>query len=249
MSTPDLDKFAGRPFSFYPPILGIEHNEWVYRKGSWSEVLVGNTKMETELWVPRRFLGDVSQVDKPVMIVGLSQELEYKGGAVWPHKRRVLAMPAATAPAPAELKPGGPPRQRESATDVKIERLVAGALIVGVIATALLVAFFRGRESGGRITYEAVLQQDLNLTAEDNYFSVVRKLGEPEKVRWRSEQGERQYEALEYPRLGVTVILMGADRKEMLYIGAKDKNWKNVHSVTLPSGTGTDSILRSLPRF
>jgi len=26
MSAPDLAGYAGRPFSFYPPILGVEHN-------------------------------------------------------------------------------------------------------------------------------------------------------------------------------------------------------------------------------
>ena len=30
---------------------------------------------------------------------------------------------------------------------------------------------------------------------------------------------------------------------------AKDKDWKTVHSVTLPGGGSTDSILRSLKRF
>lgn len=250
MPTPELDKFAGRPFSFYPPILNVEHNEWVCRKDTWSEVLVSNTKAGMELWVPRRYLGEVSQVDKPVMIVGLNQELEYKSGAVWPHHRRIIEMPPASPSPPlGETHSTTPPKHRESATEMKIERLIAGSLIIGVIATALLVAFFRGRESGGQITYEAVLQQDLNLTAQDNYFSVVRKLGDPAKTRWRSEKGERQYEALDYPSLSVTVILMGADRNEMSYIGAKDKNWKNVHSVKLPSGIGTDSILRSLPRF
>jgi hypothetical protein len=249
MPTPELERFAGRPFSFYPPILNIEHNEWVFRKDTWSEILVANTKTEGELWVPRRYLGEVSQVEKPVMIVGLNQELEYRGGAVWPHRRRIIEMPQAPPPSQAEEKSQAPPKGRESATDIKIERLIVGSLIIGVIATALLVAFFRGREAGGKITYETVLQHDLTLTAEDNYFAVVRKLGEPAATRWRSEKGERQYEALDYPRLGLTIILMGADRKEMFYIGAKDRNWKNVHSVKLPNGTSTHSILRSLARF
>src|ERR1035438_7935007 len=41
---PQLDHLITRPFSFYPPIIGIEHNEWLYRKASWSEILVVNCK-------------------------------------------------------------------------------------------------------------------------------------------------------------------------------------------------------------
>lgn len=75
---PPLDQIGQRPFSFYPAILGIEHNEWLLRRATWSELLVYNTKTEQELWVPRRFLGEISSIDEPVMIVGLLKELEYK---------------------------------------------------------------------------------------------------------------------------------------------------------------------------
>ena len=184
------------------------------------------------------------------MIVGLNQELEYKSGSVWPHRRRIIEMPSSSAPpAAGESLAAAPPKRRESATERQIQRLIVGSLIIGVIVTALLVAFFRERESGEQITYEAVVQHDLNLTAQDNYFAVVRKLGEPAKTRWRSDQGAQQYEALEYPDRALTVILMGADRNEMTYLGAKDKDWKNVHSVKLPNGINSASILRSLPRF
>jgi hypothetical protein len=33
---PQLDHLVTRPFSFYPAIVGIEHNEWLYRKANWS---------------------------------------------------------------------------------------------------------------------------------------------------------------------------------------------------------------------
>ena len=251
MSTQELDQFAGRPFSFYPPILNIEHNEWTCQKGSWSEVLVRNTKTEMDLWMPRRFLGEVSQVDEPVMIVGLNQELEYKGGTVWPHKRRVIRMPRMTRPSPpssARAK-APPPKARQSATEKKIGRLIVGALVVGILATFVLVGLYRGRQSGGRINYKAILQVELELTGGDNYYNVVRKLGTPAEERWRSDVGERQYRALSYPDLSLTAILMGADRDDVFYIGAKDNDWRNVHSVELPGGGNTDSILRSLERF
>ncbi len=252
MASTDLQKFAGRPFSFYPPILNIEHNEWTYQEGSWSEVRVRNTKTGQELWIPRRYLGEVSQVDEPVMIVGLEQELEYAAGMVAPHRRRVIEIPAAGKPAgnaaSAALETIPPP-SGPSLTERRIQRLILFTLALAVFAAFLVTLLTRGRESGGRVAYEPVLQADLSLTAEDDYFAVVRKLGEPARDRWKPGAGERQFRALDYPELGVTVILMGADRDSARYIGAKDRQWRTVHSVKLPGGVNTDSILRALEPF
>ena len=53
-----LENLGPRPFSFFPPILHIEHNEFLYRRSTWSEVLVVNCKSGEEIWIPRRFLGE-----------------------------------------------------------------------------------------------------------------------------------------------------------------------------------------------
>src|SRR5258707_6892348 len=92
---PSLEHLVTRPFSFFPPILNIEHNEWLFRKATWSEILVVNCKNGAEIWIPRRFVGDVSRIDDPVLIVGLNRELEFKGGTVWPYQPRVIQMPLA----------------------------------------------------------------------------------------------------------------------------------------------------------
>src|SRR5206468_5529562 len=97
---PPLEHLGARPFSFYPAILNIEHNEWLYRKATWSEVLVYNVKTNEEIWIPRRFLGELSRIEDPVVIVGLVKELEYRSGAVWPHQRRVIEMPVAVGDRP-----------------------------------------------------------------------------------------------------------------------------------------------------
>ncbi len=138
---PPFEHLGTRPFSFYPAILNVEHNEWLFRKATWSEILVVNCKSGAEIWIPRRFLGEVSRVEDPVLIVGLNKELEYKGGSVWPYQRRVLEMPLAVggeaASAPAE------PRRNEPApvvgirvpptTESRIFRLIAGALVLGIL--------------------------------------------------------------------------------------------------------------------
>src|SRR6266480_572766 len=90
---PPLEHLGARPFSFYPAILNIEHNEWLFRKATWSEVLVYNVKTSEEIWIPRRFMGEVSRIEDPVVIVGLVKELEYRGGGILPHQRRVIEMP------------------------------------------------------------------------------------------------------------------------------------------------------------
>lgn len=92
---PLLDYLATRRFSFYPPILHVERNEWLYRKGTWSEILVVNCKSGEEIWIPRGFLGEVSCFDDPVLIVGLTRKLEYSEGVVRPCQRRVIEMPMA----------------------------------------------------------------------------------------------------------------------------------------------------------
>src|ERR1700682_2040379 len=102
-----LEHLGNRAFSFYPPILNIEQNEWFFRRGTWSEILVLNSRTGAEIWIPRRFLGEVSQIEDPVVIVGLLKELEYKAGAVWPHERRVIQMQLAVGDRPRTLPPPG----------------------------------------------------------------------------------------------------------------------------------------------
>ncbi|MBV9400796.1 MAG: hypothetical protein JO062_22655 [Bryobacterales bacterium] len=90
-----FDQVGRRSFSFFPAIVGIEHNEWLLRRATWTEVEVVNKKSGQELLIPRRFVGEVSAIEEPFLIVGLVKELEYREGAVWPHRRRVIQMPRA----------------------------------------------------------------------------------------------------------------------------------------------------------
>ena len=86
---PSLTGLGARPFSFYPAIGNIRHNQWIYRRASWSEILVVNCRTGEEIWVPRQFVGEISAVNDPVVILGLTRELEYRDGAVTPVERRV----------------------------------------------------------------------------------------------------------------------------------------------------------------
>lgn len=248
---PPYDQIGHRPFSFYPAIVNIEHNEWRLRRATWSEMLVMNTKTSEEIWIPRRFLGELSRTDEPVMIVGLNKELEFKAGQVLPHVRRVIEMPRAVNDVP-RMEPAPEIRTAdvvgirfESSAERRVSRLILWALAGGVLACVLLVLFFN-TERNPRVSFSPVVQADLGLTAADDYFAVKRKLGEPAEDHWRSEEGTMQCRVLRYPSQGFSVILMGSERDKALYIGAVDANGRPVHSVVLPGGKDTSALLRSL---
>src|SRR5439155_10738096 len=224
---PPLEHLATRPFSFYPPILNIEHNEWLFRKATWSEILVVNCKSSAEIWIPRRFLGEVSRIEDPVLIVGLNRELEYKAGAVWPYQRRVIEMPIAVGGFPASSTAPGPERAgpapvvgiRLESSDRRILKLIGGAVAVGVclyVGALYLNRFWEPRPHS--VTFTTRDASFLDLTSRDNYVSVVQKLGEPSSDRWRIDSGEMKVRALEYSDRKYIVILMGADRGSASYI-------------------------------
>jgi hypothetical protein len=246
-----LQSFSRRPFHFHPPILGVEHNEWLYLKATWSEVLVVNARSRTEIWVARRFIADVSRVDDPVLIVGLIRELEFRGGMVVPFQRRVIEMPVAAAgdPAAKSAEARGEPApiigiRVSSSADKRTFRLAGLAVTVAVVLCVLAVS-----GSQKRIVLVTGDQNYTRLTARDDRTGVLVKLGEPWSDRWRSDAGAMQYEALGYPDQNLTVILMGIDRRNMHYIGTMDKHWRAIHWVALPTGATTASLLDGIERF
>src|SRR5271165_1436425 len=206
---PPLAQLGGRPFSFYPAILNAGHNEWIYRSATWSDVLVCNTKTNEELSVPRRYLGEISWVDAPVMIVGLVAELEYRSGSVWPAERRVIEMPRAVNDAP-RPRIARVPAGAAVVVGIRVEndgssrmgKLILGGVALGVAGCVLAISLFRGGVIATRVFYAPFTRADLPLTADDDRTSVVHALGEPSADRWRTSWGHQaaeQYELLAYP--------------------------------------------------
>jgi|ERR1700678_1484044 hypothetical protein len=260
---PPLAQLGRRPFSFYPAILNAGHNEWVYRSATWSEVLVRNTKTNEEVSVPRRYLGEISPVDAPVMIVGLMAELEFRTGVVWPAERRVIEMPRAVNDAPRPRLTRSPASRApvvgirlESDRSSRVGKVVVGGVALGVAGCVLAISLFRGGVIATRAFYGPTLQVDLPLGPSDDYAAVVRRLGPPAAERWSemppysslSHYGER-YELLVYPRQRLYVILMGRERANARYIGAMDWNWHPAHAVNLSDSGSSVGLLRRLPRF
>jgi hypothetical protein len=253
MPEPDaltIEDLGERHFAFFPAIANIPHNEWVVRESKWSEVLVANCRTGEEIWIPRRYIGEIAAVEDPITIVGLTKPLEYKAGAVWPHERRVVKMPQATAPSRAsstaqggEVKPPSFMESLKAGPELKVGKLVAGVVAGGLLVLLIIVGItFRP------VRFKGIEQYDLALTGEDDYHAVVRRLGPPTEDRWREATGEMQYRLLHYKDKGFTVILMGTDRDTARYIGAINEQGKPVHSVRLPTGGDTLPLLRRLPK-
>lgn len=256
-----FDQLGERPFSFFPAIIGIEHNEWNCTGATWSEAQVVNAKSGQELWIPRAWVGELSRIDQPVAIIGLKRELEFRMGGIWPYERRILEMPKPLMrPGGGTEEPANEPRPesgllgaagRLDSNERRIGRLILIALLIGVGACAIVIALYRGRNSAENVTFTGILQTNLGLTASDDYFAIVRKLGTPGEDKWRAAagQGDMQFRVLRYPERKMSVILMARDQKDALYIGAVDLEWRVIDSVDLPGHVNTASMIRRLARF
>jgi hypothetical protein len=142
-----FDQIGRRAFSFFPAIVGIEHNQWVLRRVTWSEIEVMNKKSFQELSIPRRLVGEVSVTREPFLILGLVKELECREGVVWPHQRRVIEMPRAVNGPARHFRPLSPARpapvigiRLEPASPARAWRRVAAcvALAMMLIAAGIL---------------------------------------------------------------------------------------------------------------
>jgi len=262
---PPVDELKERSFSFYPPILNVEHNEWILKEATWSEMVVANTKSDLVVAIPRRYFGQVSQVEEPVMIVGLSKELEYRTGSVWPTEREVLAMPGNVVrmgrrPGATAQEPKSPGRLKtitglgDSGTDTRISRMIL-TVFGGIAIAGLLIWALIEFTPAAKPTFVAKDQTYLELTRDDDYHAVVRKLGPPSLDRFKTSEGEIQYRALTYANRGYVIILMGASRESARYIGTlshsadKKKDWQPMHYIEFTHGATTASMLRALPKF
>ena len=69
-------------------------------------------------------------------------------------------------------------------------------------------------------------------------------MGAPQENRWRSDQGELQYQILGYPQQNLWIVLMGPDRRDMHYAGAFDREWRVVHSANPDVGRMLHNLKR-----
>lgn len=88
-----LDYIGRRSFAFYPAIREAVPNSWMLGSGGWSEVQVINSHTGQELWIPRQYIGSVSEQENSI-VVELIHDVECRDGEVVPRsKRRLIEMP------------------------------------------------------------------------------------------------------------------------------------------------------------
>ena len=240
-----LLELGARRFSFYPPIRNLEHNEWQFRRATWTEIVVVNTKSGEEAIIPRASIGEISIIDDPVVIVGLRQELEWREGAVYPHTRRVIEFPLAMAvndhrPSPAPERRGPAPVvniRLEPAPASRKSARIAGTVMLTAIGC--LIAADIAREVQTRQRGDTFRRSATRLSYSDDYSSIVSRLGPPAGERTKGE-----YRILFYPVRHLSLVL-----KNSHYIGALDSGRRVAETVTLPGDTSSASLLRSLPPF
>jgi hypothetical protein len=238
-----LQELGPRRFSFYPPIRNIEHNDWQFRRATWTEIVVVNTRSGEEAILPRASVGEISIIDDPVVIVGLRRELEWREGAIYPHRRPVIEFPLAMAvndsrPVASEHRRLAPVVniRLEPRPATRKSTKLAVALMLSAVA-GLVVADI-ARETQTRQRADA-FRSAVRLTPTDNYSSVVRKLGAP-----ATEKTSGPLLFLAYPARRLTVVLQNAH-----YVGAVDPKGRILDSVTLPDRSSSAPLLRSLPSF
>ncbi len=90
-----LDQVGRRRFAFYPSIANAESNEWMLSAATPSEVKVVNARTGHPLWIPRHFVQGISETNDPILIIGLTKELELRSGEVLPRIKRVIEIPLA----------------------------------------------------------------------------------------------------------------------------------------------------------
>jgi len=254
---PLLEEVGRRRFAFYPPIANAEPNEWQLRGATRTEVNAINTRTELEIWIPRHYLGSVSEIDDPILIVGLTKELEYREGAVWPRVRRVIEMPRAVNENPRpwhQSKAFSEPAavvgiRLESPSDSRASRILlvagVGAVVVSLLAAGVLREWiFRPRQA-----LERTSTAGIGFTASDDYRSIVGRWGSPVSDRWHTDGSSMTFQALAYPRQRVTLILMAKSGESPHYIGAMSANWHVVAAVKLANGRDSREVLSGLPRF
>ena len=252
-----IEELAGRRFSFYPAIRGVEHNEWSVLESTWSEVRVRNAQSGQEFWVPRSHLGSLSSTDSPVAILGLRRELEFKAGGVYPFRKVVTEMPSSPAGRAPRAAAAKPPKQRLlSGSDLRIVRLLGIAIGAALLATALV---FLLAADGLHNPLDRIFKPDLATTDQrylglgsaDSYFSVVSRLEQAEAEEWISgEEDELQFQVLRYPARGYIIVLMGGTRADMRYLGTvHDRSRRILDSARLARGGDTAPMIRNLPEF
>jgi hypothetical protein len=131
------------------------------------------------------------------------------------------------------------------------------AALLGVVAFSIVADVAWQANSRPRADVSRGYKGYLQLNANDDYKTTIRKLGRPTTNRALIERGRRMFRALTYAQRQYAVILMGAappygereGQNDGRYIGALDSHGRVLDSVKLPDGSSSEPLLHSLASF
>lgn len=254
---PPLDEIARRRFAFYPCIWNLEPNEWMLSSATWVDAQVVNVRTGQQIAVPRRYIGAVSETDDPILIVGLTKELEYRENALWPRVRKVIEMPVAVNESRpfriCEPRPDGPAPvvgiRLENGDESRASRLLTTAGIGAVVVSLLVVGVFSTGIIDGRPGAHPVWQSNLGFTDRDTYASITRRLGPPTTDRRIESTDGRRFRVLEYSGRRIAIVVMHAPGDDQgRYLGTVTSTGRVLHSIPSATDLNPRAILESLPR-
>ncbi len=103
-------------------------------------------------------------------------------------------------------------------------RIVLGTVATGLLACVAVLIVFRDGPLG---SHSAISRAQISLpfTAQDDYDSIVSRLGPPAEDCWKLASGVR-YRRLSYPQKSLTLFLV-----EGSYAGARDGGGRVIHAV------------------
>jgi hypothetical protein len=186
-------------------------------------------------------------------VVSLHRELESRGSTLCPVRCPVIELPVAvndlprTTSAPERLAPVINIRL-EQRPEIRISKRVGVALVLGAVACTICADIARQVELN-RPDLIRWTRPYLQLSADDDYYAAVHKLGSPRSDTVGVADGGRVYRVLDYGPGRYRIVLMGHSRSDARYIGTLAPDGKIMDAVRTRTGSTSAGLLRSMPPF
>ncbi len=210
------------------------------RRSGWHDLLVMNTLSSEEILVPRRYVADVQENEDGYQTVRLTEAVEYKHGRVLPRRRGVLQMPCGVheeVPAIRRRRETGRPAavvaiRLEPRTESRVRRALRGSIALGFLACLAVIFVIRDAHLGSRLGISSIVTRKLPLVADDDYSTIVEKLGHPDSDRWVKTSDDSGYRRLWYPAKRMAVILTGETKESAHYVRTVARDGTTIHAAT-----------------
>jgi hypothetical protein len=132
----------------------------------------------------------------------------------------------------------------EPKPEARAWKWIGVAVVLGAVASTILANIAWQSQPRMRADFFRSYRPWLQLTADDDYASAVRKMGAPLSVH-SSQSGDRTFQSLVYPKRRYSVILMGPTRDAARYIGTIDAHGRVIDALRLRDGSNSEPLLHS----